>query len=79
MSIGYLINTYSEVRRVLKNGGKAIVSDMCQIDDPDPEYSMQIRSLQENWHYMCYSVEYHIAGCAVGLKPTYLLDNMNAA
>jgi ubiquinone/menaquinone biosynthesis C-methylase UbiE len=79
-SIGYrpLIDTYSEVSRVLKNGGKAIVSDMCQIDDPDPEYSMQIRSLQQNWYYMCYPVEYHLAAArAVGLKPTYLLDNMN--
>ena len=79
-SIGYrpLLKTYEEVRRVLKNGGKAIVSDMCQIDDPDPEYSMQIRSLQQNWYYMCYPVEYHLAAArAVGLKPTYLLDNMN--
>ena len=47
-SIGYrpLVNTYKEVARVLKTGGKVIVSDMCQIDDPDPEYAMQIRSLQ---------------------------------
>jgi SAM-dependent methyltransferase len=79
-SIGYrpLVNTYKEVARVLKTGGKVIVSDMCQIDDPDPEYAMQIRSLQHNWHYMCYPVEYHLAAAKVaGLKPTYLLDNMN--
>lgn len=79
-SIGYrpLVETYREVARVLAPGGKVIVSDMCQIDDPDPEYAMQIRSLQKNWHYMCYSVEYHLAAAkAAGLKPVYLLDNMN--
>jgi SAM-dependent methyltransferase len=79
-SIGYrpLVDTYREVARVLKTGGKAIVSDMCQIDDPDPEYAMQIRSLQHNWHYMCYSVGYHLAAAKIaGLKPVYLLDNMN--
>lgn len=79
-SIGYrpLLKTYLEASRVLNKGGKLFISDMCQIDDLDPEYSRQIRSLQKNWHYMCFPVWYHLE-CAkrAGLELESKIDNTN--
>lgn len=61
-SIGYrpLIKTLEEVYRVLKSGGKVLISDMCAVDDPDPQDSTWIQYVQDIWHYMCYPTWYHL-------------------
>lgn len=61
-SIGYrpLIKTLEEVYRVLKPNGKVLISDVCAIDDPDPQESTLIQYFQSIWHYMCYPTWYHL-------------------
>lgn len=77
-SIGYrpLPNVLSEARRVLKPGGKILISDMCSVDDPDPQDSSWLRYVQVLWHYMCYPVWYHIE-TAKSLNFTVLDYNPN--
>jgi ubiquinone/menaquinone biosynthesis C-methylase UbiE len=61
-SIGYrpLLGTLEEVKRVLKPGGKLLISDMCAVEDPDPQQARWIQYVQDIWHYMCYPVWYHL-------------------
>jgi len=61
-SIGYrpLVQTLKEVKRVLKPGGKVLISDMCSLEDPDPQDATWIHYVQSVWHYMCYPVWYHL-------------------
>lgn len=61
-SIGYrpLIETLKEMQRILKPGGKLLISDMCSVEDPDPQDSIWLQYVQDIWHYMCYPVWYHL-------------------
>ena len=61
-SIGYrpLLKTLEEAKRVLKPGGKILISDMCSVEDPDPQQTRWIQYVQDIWHYMCYPVWYHV-------------------
>lgn len=66
-SIGYrpLVRVLEEVERVLKPSGRLLISDMCSIDDPDPQQSQLIRYVQDTWHYMCYPTWYHLEAAKV--------------
>lgn len=77
-SIGYrpLIETLKEVQRVLKPGGKVLISDMASVEDPDPQDSTWIQYVQSIWHYMCYPVWYSLE-TARALNFTVLDHNPN--
>lgn len=80
-SIGYrpLTRTLAEVHRVLKPGGKVLISDMCSLEDPDPQDSAWLRYVQLIWHYMCYPVWYHLeAAKALNFNVLDCNPNMNA-
>jgi ubiquinone/menaquinone biosynthesis C-methylase UbiE len=79
-SIGYkpLVKTLEEIHRVLKPGGKLFISDMCSVEDPDPQQTKWIQHVQKTWHYMCYPVWYHVyAARKVGFNVIKVNPNMN--
>lgn len=79
-SIGYvpLVDVLSQVRRVLKPGGKLLISDICSIDDPDFIQSECIKQLQEIWKYMFYPNWYHLKAAALlGFKLIECNPNIN--
>jgi ubiquinone/menaquinone biosynthesis C-methylase UbiE len=79
-SIGYkpLLKTLSETFRVLKKNGKVLISDMCSVEDPDPQQATFIKEVQKTWLYMCYPVWYHLeAAKIVGFDLVNLNPNLN--
>lgn len=77
-SIGYrpLVETLQEMQRILKPGGKLLISDMCSVDDPDPQDTIWLQYVQDIWHYMCYPTWYHLEA-ARALNFTVLDYNPN--
>ena len=79
-SIGYrpLVDVLNEAHRVLKPGGKLLISDMCSVDDPDPQQTEWIKYVQDIWHYMCYPSWYHLEAASLsGFKLIECNPNMN--
>ena len=73
-----MLPTLQEVYRVLKPGGKLFISDMCSVEDPDPQQTRWIRYVQNIWHYMCYPVWYHVVAARhAGFKVLGVNPNMN--
>jgi ubiquinone/menaquinone biosynthesis C-methylase UbiE len=79
-SIGYkpLLKTLEEAFRVLKKGGRLLISDLCAVEDPDPMQAQLIQHVQKSWHYMCYPVWFHLKTAQlIGLDLLALNPNLN--